>query len=100
MEWKGEGTYTLSLQVSPSQAVVMLIEIHHLEAIELCRYISDLLFFPGLSLLNALGVPLDVFGHGGCGQRDGFHYTGTRHTVAVDDGMKEQNEGEDVLCEC
>ena len=37
-------TYSLRLQVSPSQAVVMLVEIHHLESLELFRDLVDLLF--------------------------------------------------------
>ena len=56
-------TYTLGLEVSPSQAVVMLIEVHHLEAIELCRNIFDLLLLLRLSLLDAFSVPSDVFRH-------------------------------------
>ena len=48
---------------------MMLIEVHHLETVELCRHIFDLLLLLGLDLLDALSVPFDVLGHD-CGIRE------------------------------
>ena len=56
-------TYTLCLEVSSPQAVMVLIEVHDLETIELPRHLLDLLFLAGLDLLDAFSVPLDVVGH-------------------------------------
>lgn len=42
-----------------SQTVHVLVEIHHLEAIELSRHVLDLLLFVGWGILNTWGVPLD-----------------------------------------
>ena len=43
--------------MGPSQAVVVLIEVHHLESIELIRYLFDLLCLARLNLLDAWGIP-------------------------------------------
>lgn len=50
-------TYPLCLQVCPSEAMVVLIEIHHLEAVELVRHFLDFLFFPGLLDFDTFSVP-------------------------------------------
>jgi hypothetical protein len=42
------------------QAVHVLVEVHHLEPIELRRHLLDLLRLARLLHLNALGIPLDV----------------------------------------
>jgi hypothetical protein len=42
------------------QAVHVLVEIHHLEPIELRRHLLDLLRLARLLHLDALGIPLDV----------------------------------------
>lgn len=50
-------TYSLCLEVSASQAVVMFIKIHHLESIELSSDLFDLLLLARLRLLDAGSVP-------------------------------------------
>jgi hypothetical protein len=42
--------------------VHVLIEIHHLKAVELRRHLLDLLFFTGLGLLDAISVPAGTVG--------------------------------------
>lgn len=57
-------TTYLCLQVCPSKAVMVLVEIHHLESIELIRDFFDLLLFTRLNHFYTLGVPPDVLvGH-------------------------------------
>ena len=53
-------TYTLCLQVCASQAVVVLVEVHHLHALELLRDLPYLLLLAGLFDLNTLRIPADV----------------------------------------
>lgn len=55
--FKEERPYSLSLEMGASQAVVVLIEVHHLESIELIRYLFDLLCLARLNLLDAWGIP-------------------------------------------
>lgn len=55
-----ERTYTLGLQVSPSQAVHVLVEVHHLEAVELVRNLLYLLLLARLLDFDALGIPMRV----------------------------------------
>lgn len=43
-----------------SQTVVVLIEVHHLETIELVRNLLNLLLLTRLDDLDALGIPADV----------------------------------------
>ena len=40
-----------------SQAMMMLIEVHHLETIELVRHSLDLLCFSRLDRLDAMSIP-------------------------------------------
>jgi hypothetical protein len=42
------------------QAVHVLVEIHHLEPIELRRHLLDLLRLARLNHLDAIGIPLDI----------------------------------------
>jgi hypothetical protein len=58
--------YALRLQVGASQAMHVLVEIHHLEAIELLGDRLNLLLLSGLDLLYAFSIPLHVFRHFGC----------------------------------
>jgi len=53
-----EKTYALSLEMCSAQAVVMLVEVHHLEPVELSRDLLDLLRFARLLDLNSFGVPI------------------------------------------
>lgn len=48
---------------------MVLVEVHHLESVELIGYRLNLLFLARLLNLYALGVPFDVFrvGHLACG---------------------------------
>jgi hypothetical protein len=49
--------------MSTSKAVVMFIEIHHLETIKLLRNLFDLLLFSWLDHLHALCIPARISIH-------------------------------------
>lgn len=51
---------TLSLQVSASKAMHVLIEVHHLEAVELVRHGLYLFLLSRLSDFDARRIPADV----------------------------------------
>jgi len=53
----------LSLQVSSSQAVVVVVEGHHLESFEPFRDFIDLLLLTLLDDFHAWCIPFDVFRH-------------------------------------
>ena len=50
-------TYPLGLEMGASQAVMMLIEVHHLEPVELIGDFLDLFFLARLLNLDAFCVP-------------------------------------------
>jgi len=50
-------TYALCLQMCAPQAVMVLIEVHHLEAIELVRHFLDLFLLARLNDLHAWSIP-------------------------------------------
>lgn len=52
------GMYALCLQVCAAETVVVLVEVHHLEAVELVRDLLDLLLLAWLDDLHAFGVPV------------------------------------------
>lgn len=54
-------SYPLCLQMCASQAVHVLIEVHHLEAVELIRNLFDLLLLARLYDFDTFSIPLDVF---------------------------------------
>jgi hypothetical protein len=49
--------YSLSFEMGTSQAVVVLIEVHHLETVELIWDLLDLLCLAGLDDLDAFRIP-------------------------------------------
>lgn len=51
--------------MSASQTVHMLVEVHHLEAIELVRNLLDLLLLAGLDDLYTLSIPTNVLAWSG-----------------------------------
>jgi hypothetical protein len=57
-EWNG--TYALGFQVCATEAVVVLVEVHHLEAVELVGDFLDLLCLTGLDDFYAGGVPVSL----------------------------------------
>lgn len=54
---EGKKTYTLSLQMCTAETVVVLVEIHHLEAVELVGNLLDLLGLSWLDDLYTFSVP-------------------------------------------
>jgi hypothetical protein len=52
-----ESTYALGLQMGTAQAVVVLVEVHHLKAVELIGHFLDLLCLTGLDDFHAFGIP-------------------------------------------
>lgn len=53
-------SYTLCLQMSTSETVHVLIEVHHLEAVELSRNLLDLFLLARLLEFDAFGIPRTV----------------------------------------
>jgi hypothetical protein len=60
MEMEMDITHALGFQMRSAQTVHVLVEIHHLEAIELIGYRLDLLLLAGLDSFDARRVPLDI----------------------------------------
>ena len=52
-----EQAYSLRLQVSASQAVMMLVEVHHLEAVELGRHLCNLFLLARLFDFDTFCIP-------------------------------------------
>ena len=52
-----ESTYALSFRMGTSLAVVMLVEVHHLDTVELSSDIVDLVLFTFLEILDLRVVP-------------------------------------------
>jgi hypothetical protein len=50
-------TYALGFQMRATQAMVVLVEIHHLKSIELVGYFLDLLLLPWLDDFHAFCIP-------------------------------------------
>jgi hypothetical protein len=58
----GDCTYSLCLEMCAPQAVVVLVEIHHLKAIKLVRDLLNLFLLPWLSNFNTFGIPNNLLG--------------------------------------
>jgi len=50
--------YALCFEMGAAQTVVVLVEIHHLKAVELIGDLLDLLFLAWLDHLHAGGIPM------------------------------------------
>lgn len=59
-----EFTYALGLEMCPSQAVMVLVEVHHLEAVELIRHGLDLLLLVLWNNFDAFRIPSDILSWG------------------------------------
>ena len=68
MEEFEKKTYALGFQMCASQAVVVLVEVHHLESVELVRDLFDLLCLTRLDDFHTLCVPtfLSMFNENPC----------------------------------